>query len=177
MISYNIAHISTMNAVKYGLKRIFFGGYFIRNHAYTMNTISFAVDFWSKGELKAMFLRHEGFLGALGAFLQDVEAQKNLSDAAEGSWIEKFIKCSVPPKGLERRKSRASFNSQATPPRPSRRSVNAEDGGAAPTEAMRRMSFDETARVRLTDDVVQDFPRDGYVTPTESASELSLIHI
>ena len=33
------------------------------------------------------------------------------------------------------------------------------------------MSFDETARVRLTDDVVQDFPRDGYVTPTESASE------
>ncbi len=171
MISYNIAHISTMNAVKYGLKRIFFGGYFIRNHAYTMNTISFAVDFWSKGELKAMFLRHEGFLGALGAFLQDVEAQKNLSDAAEGSWIEKFIKCSVPPKGLERRKSRASFNSQATPPRPSRRSVNAEDGGAAPTEAMRRMSFDETARVRLTDDVVQDFPRDGYVTPTESASE------
>ena len=171
MISYNIAHISTMNAVKYGLKRIFFGGYFIRNHAYTMNTISFAVDFWSKGELKAMFLRHEGFLGALGAFLQDVEAQKNLSDAAEGSWIEKFIKCSVPPKGLERRKSRASFNSQATPPRPSRRSVNAEDGVAAPTEAMRRMSFDETARVRLTDDVVQDFPRDGYVTPTESASE------
>lgn len=171
MISYNIAHISTMNAVKYGLKRIFFGGYFIRNHAYTMNTISFAVDFWSKGELKAMFLRHEGFLGALGAFLQDVEAQKNLSDAAEGSWIEKFIKCSVPPKGLERRKSRASFNSQATPPRPSRRSVNAEDGGAAPTEAMRRMSFDETARVRLTDDVVQDFPRDGCVTPTESASE------
>ena len=171
MISYNIAHISTMNAVKYGLKRIFFGGYFIRNHAYTMNTISFAVDFWSKGELKAMFLRHEGFLGALGAFLQDVEAQKNLSDAAEGSWIEKFIKCSVPPKGLERRKSRASFNSQATPPRPSRRSVNAEDGVAAPTEAMHRMSFDETARVRLTDDVVQDFPRDGYVTPTESASE------
>ncbi len=171
MISYNIAHISTMNAVKYGLKRIFFGGYFIRNHAYTMNTISFAVDFWSKGELKAMFLRHEGFLGALGAFLQDVEAQKNLSDAAEGSWIEKFIKCSVPPKGLERRKSRASFNSQATPPRPSRRSVNAEDGVAAPTEAMRRMSFDETARVRLTDDVVQDFPRDGYVTPTESASD------
>ena len=27
MISYNIAHIATMNAVKYGLKRIFFGGY------------------------------------------------------------------------------------------------------------------------------------------------------
>jgi len=173
MISYNIAHISTMNAVKYGLKRIFFGGYFIRNHAYTMNTISFAVDFWSKGELKAMFLRHEGFLGALGAFLQDVEAQKNLSDAAEGSWIEKFIKCSVPPKGLERRKSRPSLNSQTTPPRPARRSINAEDGGAATTtEVMRRDSFDDTSRVRSTDDIARDFARDvKCVTPTESASE------
>jgi len=173
MISYNIAHISTMNAVKYGLKRIFFGGYFIRNHAYTMNTISFAVDFWSKGELKAMFLRHEGFLGALGAFLQDVEAQKNLSDAAEGSWIEKFIKCSVPPKGLERRKSRPSLNSQTTPPRPARRSINAEDGGAATTtEVMRRVSFDDTSRVRSTDDIARDFARDvKCVTPTESASE------
>ena len=75
MISYNISHIATMTAVKHGLKRIFFGGYFIRGHAYTMNTISFAVDYWSKGELKAMFLRHEGFLGALGAFLQDADAQ------------------------------------------------------------------------------------------------------
>lgn len=30
MISYNISHIATMTAVKHGLKRIFFGGYFIR---------------------------------------------------------------------------------------------------------------------------------------------------
>ena len=129
MISYNIAHIATMNAVKYGLKRIFFGGYFIRNHAYTMNTISFAVDFWSKGEMKAMFLRHEGFLGALGAFLSDVEAQKNLSSASQGSWIEKFIKCSVPQmtKGMERkRSSRNSLSSKnvVSPTRPARRSFN-----------------------------------------------------
>jgi type II pantothenate kinase len=97
MISYNISHIATMTAVKHGLKRIFFGGYFIRGHAYTMNTISFAVDYWSKGELKAMFLRHEGFLGALGAFLQDADAQALRSAPLQGAWIEKFIKCSVPP--------------------------------------------------------------------------------
>ncbi|GAA0160668.1 kinase [Lithospermum erythrorhizon] len=60
--------IAYLNALRFGLKRIFFGGVFIRGHAYTMNTISVAVDFWSKGEAKAMFLRHEGFLGALGAF-------------------------------------------------------------------------------------------------------------
>ncbi|XP_038982983.1 LOW QUALITY PROTEIN: pantothenate kinase 2-like [Phoenix dactylifera] len=69
MISYNIGQISYLNALRYGLKRIFFGGFFICGHAYTMDTISFAVHFWSKGQAQAMFLRHEGFLGALGAFM------------------------------------------------------------------------------------------------------------
>ncbi|XP_062158988.1 pantothenate kinase 1 isoform X1 [Alnus glutinosa] len=68
MISNNIGQISYLNALRFGLKRIFFGGFFIRGHTYTMDTISVAVHFWSKGEAKAMFLRHEGFLGALGAF-------------------------------------------------------------------------------------------------------------
>ncbi|MBA0563207.1 hypothetical protein Golob_008203 [Gossypium lobatum] len=61
--------ISYLNALRFGLKRIFFAGFFIRGHAYTMDTISVAVNFWSKGEAEAMFLRHEGFLGALGAFM------------------------------------------------------------------------------------------------------------
>ncbi|XP_074558294.1 pantothenate kinase 2 [Curcuma longa] len=69
MISYNIGQIAYLNALRYGLKKIFFGGFFIRGHAYTMDTISFAVHFWSKGQAQAMFLRHEGFLGALGAFM------------------------------------------------------------------------------------------------------------
>ncbi|KAD1852820.1 hypothetical protein E3N88_42208 [Mikania micrantha] len=69
MISNNIGQIAYLNALRFGLKKIFFGGFFICGHAYTMDTISVAVDFWSKGEAKAMFLRHEGFLGALGAFM------------------------------------------------------------------------------------------------------------
>ncbi|KAK9277422.1 hypothetical protein L1049_006965 [Liquidambar formosana] len=69
LISNNIGQISYLTALRFGLKRIFFGGFFIRGHAYTMDTISVAVHFWSKGEAKAMFLRHEGFLGALGAFM------------------------------------------------------------------------------------------------------------
>ncbi|KAH8495287.1 hypothetical protein H0E87_018465 [Populus deltoides] len=69
MISNNIGQISYLNALQFGLKRIFFGGFFTRGHSYTMDTISVAVHFWSKGEAKAMFLRHEGFLGALGAFM------------------------------------------------------------------------------------------------------------
>ncbi len=97
-----------MNALRYNIKRIFFGGFFIRGHPYTMDTISYAIRFWSKvgvvkgvgvsshvrsslphiegdpssyslwhclallpqGEMAATFLRHEGFLGAVGAFLK-----------------------------------------------------------------------------------------------------------
>ncbi len=35
-----------------------------------MNTLSYAIKFWSKGEKKAYFLRHEGYLGAVGAFVK-----------------------------------------------------------------------------------------------------------
>ncbi|CAI5955479.1 unnamed protein product [Closterium sp. NIES-64] len=83
MVSYNIGQIAYLNALRYNLKRIFFGGFFIRGHAYTMDTISFAIKFWlfkcghaytmdtisfaikfwSKGEKQAMFLRHEGSKG------------------------------------------------------------------------------------------------------------------
>lgn len=69
MISNNIGQIAYLNALRYGLKRIFFGGFFILGHAYTMDTISVAVDFWSKSEMKAMFLLHEGFLGSVGALM------------------------------------------------------------------------------------------------------------
>jgi type II pantothenate kinase len=35
-----------------------------------MSTLSYGVNFWSKGRMKAHFLRHEGYLGALGAYLK-----------------------------------------------------------------------------------------------------------
>ncbi len=103
MISYNIAHIAVLNAMRLGLRRIFFGGFFIRGHPYTMDTISFAIKFWSKGELSALFLRHEGFLGALGAFLRHSEGEAAAGGALlppllarKGSWIETFIRTARP---------------------------------------------------------------------------------
>ncbi|CAN6453084.1 unnamed protein product [Victoria cruziana] len=105
MISYNIGQISHLFALRYGIKRIFFGGFFIRGHAYTMDTISFAVHFWSKGEAQAMFLRHEGFLGALGAFLS--YNKHGLDDLMAHQFVERFptgtpyvgVKIHVPPLG------------------------------------------------------------------------------
>merc|ERR1711991_733141 len=32
--------------------------------------LAFAIDFWSKGSMEALFLEHEGYFGALGTFLQ-----------------------------------------------------------------------------------------------------------
>lgn len=52
------------------MKRIYFGGSFIRGHQQTIHTLSFAIKFWSKGQKQAYFLRHEGYLGAVGAFVK-----------------------------------------------------------------------------------------------------------
>jgi type II pantothenate kinase len=76
----DFGRFSYMNAEKYNLDRIYFGGCFIRGtrcvtltrikkliclsagHAATITTLSYAIRFWSKGTKRAVFLRHEGFL-------------------------------------------------------------------------------------------------------------------
>lgn len=68
MICNNIGQIAYLNAIKFGLKRIYFAGYFIRDHPITMYSISYAIDYWSRGQMQALFLKHEGYLGAIGSF-------------------------------------------------------------------------------------------------------------
>ena len=69
-ISNNIGQIAYLQSEKHDLKRIYFGGSFIRGHQQTIHTLSFAIKFWSKGTKQAYFLRHEGYLGAVGAFVK-----------------------------------------------------------------------------------------------------------
>lgn len=71
MICNNIGQIAYLNALRFNLKRIFFAGYFIRDHAITMTSISYAIKFWSQGQISAMFLKHEGYLGAIGSFFKN----------------------------------------------------------------------------------------------------------
>ncbi|RZS04566.1 hypothetical protein BHM03_00034922 [Ensete ventricosum] len=61
--------IAFLVAALLGLNRVFFGGSYIRGHPSTMDNISYAISYWSKGQMQATFLRHEGFLGALGALM------------------------------------------------------------------------------------------------------------
>ncbi|RCI13695.1 hypothetical protein L249_8212 [Ophiocordyceps polyrhachis-furcata BCC 54312] len=69
-ISNNIGHIAYLQSQIHNLSDIYFGGSFIRGHRQTMNTLSYAIKFWSNGLKQAYFLRHEGYLGAVGAFLK-----------------------------------------------------------------------------------------------------------
>lgn len=77
MISNDIGQISSLYAQLHGLTRIIFGGYFIRGHSITMDTISYAINFFSKGKQQALFLRHEGYLGAIGAFVSFPKSKIN----------------------------------------------------------------------------------------------------
>ncbi|KAJ4147873.1 hypothetical protein LMH87_002374 [Akanthomyces muscarius] len=69
-VSNNIGQIALLQSQIHNLSDIYFGGSFIRGHRQTMNTLSYAIKFWSKGAKHAYFLRHEGYLGAVGAFLK-----------------------------------------------------------------------------------------------------------
>uniref|UniRef100_A0A5K3EWZ9 4'-phosphopantetheine phosphatase n=2 Tax=Mesocestoides corti TaxID=53468 RepID=A0A5K3EWZ9_MESCO len=75
-VSNNIGQLACLYAHQNGVRRILFGGFFIRGHRLTMEVISFAVNYWSQGEMKAMFLRHEGYLGAVGAFMKSRQQQE-----------------------------------------------------------------------------------------------------
>lgn len=85
-ISNDIGQIACLYALQHELKRIYFGGYFLRNHPLSMHAVSYAIKFWSRGLVEAMFLRHEGYLGAIGAFLKGTEEL----DTDKYSWQENF---------------------------------------------------------------------------------------
>ncbi|CAJ0593018.1 unnamed protein product [Cylicocyclus nassatus] len=71
MISNNIGQMAMLYGMRFAMKRIYFGGFFIRKHPITMRTLSYAINYWSKGNMEALFMKHEGYLGAVGAFLDE----------------------------------------------------------------------------------------------------------
>ncbi|MFH4973524.1 hypothetical protein AB6A40_000233 [Gnathostoma spinigerum] len=75
MLSNSIGQMAMLYAQVHKLSRIYFGGSFVSPTM--MRTISFAVKYWSKGEVEALFLRHSSYIGAIGAFMQNVEKYKH----------------------------------------------------------------------------------------------------
>lgn len=85
-ISNDVGQIACLYAMMHKLSKVYFGGYFLRNHPLSMHTVSFSINYWSRGQVQALFLRHEGYLGAIGAFLKGAEE----CDADKYSWLENY---------------------------------------------------------------------------------------
>jgi type II pantothenate kinase len=69
MVTNNIGQVAYLNAKLHKTHRIYFVGNFLRHNQISQQRLAYAIDYWSKGEMEALFLEHEGYFGALGAFL------------------------------------------------------------------------------------------------------------
>ncbi|XP_049319860.1 pantothenate kinase 1a isoform X1 [Astyanax mexicanus] len=69
-ITNNIGSIARMCAVNEKIERVVFVGNFLRINTVSTKLLAYAMDFWSRGQLRALFLEHEGYFGAVGAFLE-----------------------------------------------------------------------------------------------------------
>ncbi|XP_069488323.1 pantothenate kinase 2, mitochondrial isoform X2 [Ambystoma mexicanum] len=69
-ITNNIGSIARMCALNENINRVVFVGNFLRINTISMKLLAYALEYWSKGQLKALFLEHEGYFGAVGALLE-----------------------------------------------------------------------------------------------------------
>ncbi|XP_018565791.1 pantothenate kinase 3 isoform X2 [Anoplophora glabripennis] len=69
-ITNNIGSIARMCATQEKIDRVVFIGNFLRVNPIAMKLLAYAMDYWSKGTMKALFLEHEGYFGAVGCLLQ-----------------------------------------------------------------------------------------------------------
>jgi type II pantothenate kinase len=81
MIAQNLAQIAHLNARIHGARRVFFTGNFLRNNGLALRTIVYTMRRWSDLDMQrgvlpteAIFFRHEGYFGAIGAFLQTLDS-------------------------------------------------------------------------------------------------------
>ena len=78
MITNNIGQVAYLNARVHNCSKIVFVGSFLRHNQISCRRLAFAIDFWSKGTQEALFLKHEGYFGALGTFLQSAFGERDV---------------------------------------------------------------------------------------------------
>ena len=84
MVTNNIGQVAYLNARLNGTRRIYFVGNFLRHNVISQRRLAYAINFWSGGEYEALFLEHEGYFGALGAFLLSQGITHKQGESAEG---------------------------------------------------------------------------------------------
>ena len=78
MIAQNLAQIAHLNARIHSARRVFFTGNFLRRNDLALRAIVHSMQTWSHLDqclTEAVFFRHEGYFGAVGAFLQTIDPQ------------------------------------------------------------------------------------------------------
>jgi type II pantothenate kinase len=76
----NIGSISMMCARTENVDRILFSGSFLRINELSMRILAYAMDYWSGGQIKAIFLEHEGYFSAVGClrkFIMDANGDEH----------------------------------------------------------------------------------------------------
>lgn len=76
MITQNISQIAFLNAKICNTHRVIFTGSFLRHNNIACQTLAYGMERWSKlhgSEIQPLFLKHEGCLGALGCFLDNLD--------------------------------------------------------------------------------------------------------
>jgi type II pantothenate kinase len=77
MVAQNVAQIAHLNAQVHGLKRVFFTGNFLRGNELASKTIVYTMRRLPRlpgasASTEAVFFKHEGYFGAIGAFLEQL---------------------------------------------------------------------------------------------------------
>lgn len=73
LVTLNIASIARLCASLESIDRVVFIGNFLRVNELSLKLLSYALDYWSKGEMKALFLEHEGYFGAVGCLVESTQ--------------------------------------------------------------------------------------------------------
>lgn len=94
MVTNNIGQVAFLNAQLNNCKRIYFVGNFLRHNVISQKRLAYAINFWSRGKMEALFLEHEGYFGAIGAFLlhQGIIADKH-GNVAQQTITDPALKC------------------------------------------------------------------------------------
>lgn len=88
LVLNNTAQVAFTTAKEHGAQRVYFVGNFLREGT-MMWILTSALKFWSGGAMRAGFLKHEGYFGAVGALLAARNA--GLQNPVDGSWTRPVV--------------------------------------------------------------------------------------
>jgi pantothenate kinase len=77
MICMNVAQLAVLYADKCGSKQIVFSGSFVKDHKEIIGVLTDAIDYWTKGQVHAVFTKHHAYTSCIGC-LSKVLEQKNV---------------------------------------------------------------------------------------------------